>query len=696
MPAPQYSAGTVTPVRDAAPGQQIALGQATQQAGEVAYKTGATIGDRLADMVDDYTVRNALTGALSDTNKILNDPQDGYLHKLGHDAVDGYQAANAAVVKTFKDPLDNLANPIQKQMYTQAMNGHLLSFGKEMFEHNFEQTRGVAIGAAKASADSYLLLAQQNADSRGRLDADGNSTGPFATYINQMHTEVLKAAALNGLNADDAQTVGMLRDQDSQLNKAIILGKLDHHDLQGAQKIYDEERQKLNLTPKDEDELGRFLKGESDKQAGEDGTQRYAIKAITGGDLPVTLQQPMAGGMVNFSGQTPEDKGLNYTAPANTNVMATSDGKVAQLWKDDKNGLSVQVLYPNGSSAILSGFSATQVQPGDNVRSGETLGVSGGDKIHYTMQDAKGNFVDPRSASQPQPDMSAMADPDNWKNAVDAAQNGPEVPQIKKRIIAGLDAMHGYQSAIANQEYEQKLQGATDTYFKNGGYVPPSQLAGLRPEDVYKLQQPLPTKDNVEAQEDFILHPENQTVDWVQKHKLDFTNGTFLSYLQKAQNNDNSPDKEKNASLDATQMDNILYQNHMGNLVNPAKGSADAITAVGLKSRIMDLYTSEQNTTKQPLTRDRKAEIIGQAITDQVSVHGMLWDSNNVPVVGLTDSQAKNAYVTVGTQRVKLAAIPAQDQLQITAALRRTGQQVTQQKIAEYWVKAHNGKVPTF
>jgi hypothetical protein len=53
----------------------------------------------------------------------------------------------------------------------------------------------------------------------------------------------------------------------------------------------------------------------------------------------------------------------------------------------------------------------------------------------------------------------------------------------------------------------------------------------------------------------------------------------------------------------------------------------------------------------------------------------------------------------VGPQKVKLAAIPVRDQIQMTAELHRTGQPVTQQKIAEIWVEAQKrrGKgVPTF
>lgn len=598
--APQYTAPGVAPMSNAAPQQEQALGQATQQTGDLGMKAGATIGDRLAEQVDDAKVTSGITASLSQTNNILYDKDNGYFHKLNQDAMDSYQPAKEAVVKAFQDQLDGLSNPIQQHMFQQRMNLHLLSIGKEMDDHNALQTRGFATSAAKDGADSYMQLALQNSDSRNRVDGDGNLTGPFAMNLFAMHSEVLKTAMLNGLNGDSPQTKALLLAADSELNKGIILKLLDTHNVAAAQKIFDEESAKGNINLRDMEVLGSGLKTETDKQAGEDGTQRYAVKTITGGNTPVTFAPIMAAGSASLAGQNPDDHSLSYAAAANTNVTSPSDGKVAKVWSDDKNGQSVQVLFPNGSNAVLSGLAATQVQPGDSVKSGDTVGVSGGGNVHYAFQDEKGNNTDPRSASQPQPDLSAMSDPDTWKKAVDAAQEGPEAPQIKKRIIAGLDAMHDSYRSMENQEAAQ-LFGKANNFFYGANYdikaIPPSLFSQLKPEQQRQFEnlqtehamqldnqaQFFKTRNETDLLLNFYANPQMITTDNVERALPNLSRPTQLSLMQRAQANEKNPQ----GVIEAQHVNDLVtfYARESGINVNP-KDDPDKQTLLNLKIRV--------------------------------------------------------------------------------------------------------------
>lgn len=457
---------------------------------------------------------------------------------------------------------------------------------------------------------------------------------------------------------------------------------------------------------------------------GNDGTDRKVFTPSgktsegLGSSVPTTLTMPVPGSSINVTSQMGDARpggrvhdGIDIAVPVGTNVLAPADGKVTKVWNDDQfgGGLSMEMQLPNGMTAGFAHLSATNVRVGDQVQQGGQLGLSGktgnatGPVLHYMMKDADGNYVDPRQVSQAQPNKSGFADPNALDTALKALDARDDLDSYqKKQVATQLESIHSHMRSIQTQEYDDNMQTATNAFYASGGdynAIPAAVRLQLRPEDTYKFQQGIPTKDNVDAQQAFILNPANQTVQWVQQHRMDFSNGTYLGYLAKAANDDNSPDKERNAALDNTQMDDILSRNGMWNLAQPTS-DADKQAAVALKSRIMDQFVSQQNASKQPLTRDEKAQIIRQTVSDQVMVHHTIFsDSTNVPVVGLTDSQARNAYAMVGTQKVKLAAIPQADQLQITAALRRTGQPVTQQKIAEYWVAGRtkqNKAVPTF
>jgi murein DD-endopeptidase MepM/ murein hydrolase activator NlpD len=710
-------APNVLPMQNRNPEQVEQLGQTLQQAGGLEFRTGQTIGDRVQEQMDDANTKAAETSFLQSSQSILNDPDKGYFRQQGKNAVDQYQPTQEALVKAGNDAQAGLTNSIQKQMFKQVLQSHLLSFGKQMADYNHGQSVAYAAGESKARADSYQLLSLSAAGSRYQTDENGAPTGDFAKYTKQMEQEVLKTAALSGFDPDSAQAKSMLREQYTALNHAMIAQLLDNHDAYGAKKWFDEQSAAGNIDLRDTAALGNAVKVEYDRQQTIDLADRAISGSLTGGKDPVTLTMPVSGSSINVTAGLGEPRsggrshdGIDIAVPVGTQVTAPAAGKVLKVWNDDKfgGGLSVELQLPNGMTAGFAHLSAANVREGDELQQGSQLGLSGksgnatGPTLHYMMKDADGKYVDPRQVSQPQPNKEGIADPDSLERARQYIMDSDAAPEIKKGAIAQVQTAHSQYRAIQTQQYEDMKQKATDIFFQSGGNynaIPGSIRTQLRPEDAYKFQKGIPTEDDVATQEAFILHPENQTVDWVQRHKMDLSKGTFISYLTKAQNDANSPDKERNAALDNTQMDDILYKNGFENLVNP-KGDDDKAAAVALKSRIMDQFVSEQNSTKTPLTRDRKAQIIRQTVSDQVSVHrSILFDKTAVPVIGLTPDQAQNAYVTVGNQKVKLASIPMQDQMQITGALRRTNQPVTQQNIATYWVEAQKRKgktVPTF
>jgi len=717
-------APNVMPMQNRNPEQLENLGQTLQQAGGMEFRTGQTIGDRVQEQMDDANTKAAETSFLQTSQSILNDPDKGYFRQLGKAAVDQYQPTQEALVKASTDASAGLTNSLQKQMFKQVVQSHLLSFGKQMADYNHGQSVAYSAGESKARADSYQLLSLGAAGSRYQTDESGAPTGDFAKYTKQMEQEVLNTAALSGFDPDSAQAKSMLREQYTALNHSMIAQLLDNHDAAGAKKWFDEQSAAGNIDLRNIASLGNAVKGEYDRQQTIDLADRAIAGALNPSPrvsgqpqgAPITLTMPVSGSSINVTAGLGEPRsggrshdGIDIAVPVGTNVMAPAAGKVTKVWTDDKfgGGLSVEMQLPNGMTAGFAHLSAANVREGDEIQQGVQLGLSGksgnatGPTLHYMMKDADGKYVDPRQVSQPQPNKEGIAEPDALEQARQFIMDSDAAPEIKKGAIAQVQTAHSQYRAIQTQQYEDLKQKATDAFFQSGGNynaIPGAIRTQLRPEDVHKFQQGIPTEDNVQAQEAFILHPENQTVDWVQKHQMDFSKGTFISYLTKAQNDANSPDKERNAALDNTQMDDILAKTGMWNLAQP-KGDTDKQAAVALKSRIMDQFVSEQNSTKTPLTRDRKAEIIKQTISDQVSVHGTFWDNKNKPIIGLNPDDMKNAYVTVGDQKVKLASIPQADQLNITDGLLRRGQPVTQQAIANLWVQQQTRlgkKVPTF
>jgi murein DD-endopeptidase MepM/ murein hydrolase activator NlpD len=718
LPASTFAAPGVAPVENRNPEQIERLGNTLEQAGGLAFRTGQTIGDRVAGQIDDANTKAAETKFLQSAQSILNDPSSGYFRQQGKAALDQYQPTNEALVKAGNDAQAGLTNELQKFQFKQLLQHHLLSFGSQMADYNHSQSVNYSAKESGARADSYRMLALGAADSRYQTDAEGNAAGDFAKNTAVMEAETLKVAALSGFDPQSEQAKAMLREQYTQLNTAMIGRMLDNHDAAGAKKWYDEQLAKGNIDIRGAESLGHAVQGEYDKQTVEDFVDKTVIpSSLSGGKAPTTLALPVPGGSINVTSGLGMPRangrshdGIDIAVPTGTNVLAPADGKVLKVWNDDKfgGGLSMEIQMPNGYVAGFAHLQAANARPGDTVQQGMMVGLSGksgnatGPVLHYVLKDADGKYVDPRNVSQPQPNKEGIADPNALERGLQMISDSDYSPSMKKQMSAYLEAQHGHYRAIENQKYDDVLQSARDSFFSSGGNynaIPGSVRMQLKPEDSFRFQKGLPKEDNVDVQAQFILNPKNQTVDWVNAHRMDFTDSTYLNYLGHAQSVANSSSKELGASLDNAQMDDILYKNGFPNLVSP-KGDDDKATAVALKTQILNQYTSEQNRTGHELTRDQKGQIIRQTIGDKVSIHrSILPDKDSVSAFNLTGDQAQNAYVTVGNQRVKLASIPADDQLQITSALRSKGIPITQQNIASFWVEGQKrrGKtVPTF
>lgn len=130
--------------------------------------------------------------------------------------------------------------------------------------------------------------------------------------------------------------------------------------------------------------------------------------------------------------------GIDLAAPAGTPVAAASDGKVIRAWSDPKGGNSVLIRHPDGKVTGYAHLNDIAVQRGEPVKAGQPIGTVGrtgtatGDNLHFTVRDASGKRIDPRSIpfGEPQASSSASSPPSV------AAASLPPAPAPVERPIA--------------------------------------------------------------------------------------------------------------------------------------------------------------------------------------------------------------------------------------------------------------------
>lgn len=114
-----------------------------------------------------------------------------------------------------------------------------------------------------------------------------------------------------------------------------------------------------------------------------------------------------------------------------------------------------------------------------------------------------------------------------------------------------------------------------------------------------------------------------------------------------------------------------------------------ALRVSTLRDKVETVIGQEQLAKRRELTREEKDTIIRREIDNQVIQHSTFWFDKSVPAMALPGDKKTlaNAYVVVNGNEVKLSSIPATDRAAIIRARKNAGLPVTEQAIAEMWVK---------
>ena len=723
------SAQPVQPMQNAAPGQMEQMGAVTQHLGQET----TDIGLRIQNQLDDAMVKQAETGFLQNAMTITNgdgtDKNPGYLHTRGADAQAQYGNATAALAKAKQDALDGLGSDFQKMMFNKVANQHLTSFGATMADHRFQQVSEYSAKSANDRADTYAQLAANSYKSIGLTDADGNPTGDFNTYWNQAVQEAQTTAKVGfGADPNSPQTQALVKDKTTAIVQGVLSRMMDDHAYPEAKKFYDDQLAKGNIDERVAESMGNAIKTNTDREYITTQTNNYIQAALTGQKSPAQTQnftQPLQGGATvssPFGAPRPGGKthdGVDYAVPVGTQIQAPADGKVLQVWQDDKfgGGLSMRLQHDDGSITGYAHLSAANYKPGDEVTQGQTIGLTGksgnatGPCLHYTMTNPQGQRIDPGSAGQAPTNPQNFTDPGDLSAAIAMAQQNEKDPVLQREIVAQLEAQQRHYRVIDNEDYQTNtLQKATDYYYSHNGSLSgaPSAVTGaLKPEDLYRLSQPLPQTSNTESLFWFATNP-NFTPQDVVNHAGSLSTTDQLSLTREAVSRNLSQDKVQTATIDQKQLESALYQNHMGALIDPTNKSFDLDPAQQManKQRYVEINTDLQSMfddkaaalKRQPTFDEKQGMINNYLMNNSVLVHepGHFTSQNDYSkdklsgYAQLSDSQIPNAYVTVGGERIKLSDIPQQKVQSIQKFLIQRGTPPTWQNIAWWW-KA-NGK----
>lgn len=93
--------------------------------------------------------------------------------------------------------------------------------------------------------------------------------------------------------------------------------------------------------------------------------------------------------------------GIDYGVPMNTFVYTTANGRVVDVWQDEKCGKGLKIQHDDGTYAVYCHLENSLVSTGDKIMAGCAVALSGnsggstGPHLHYGLKNKYDKFIDP-------------------------------------------------------------------------------------------------------------------------------------------------------------------------------------------------------------------------------------------------------------------------------------------------------------
>lgn len=696
-PMSPASAPVVRPMRNGAPGQLQQTGDTLEQAGETAMHVGDTIGDRVQDTMDEASTKAAENQFLQKALPVVAQ----YSSTEGINATQQFEPAAQAIAKARQDARATLTNPIQQQMFDQATNAHVLTFGERMAAHENVQRVQYGKNTALARADNLNQLSTLDVAGRNRVGSD------FSLYAAQSDAEVLHYASLSGIAPDSPQAQELLRRNRTQRDQAVVESLLDSHAYNEAGDFFTEHKGEMDVQAAER--IGSAVKSATDAEQ----VTQYRNQAVqslrkTSGAGP--LSQPIPAATIST---TDGENGIDIHTVAGTSVHAPASGIVTKVWDDPKLGLSAQIALPNGYTATFNNLSAVNYKQGQKITQGQPLGLSGQNFVHYAMTDPKGAYVDPRQAVSAPYDPQNFSTPEDEEKAIAWIDKNVSDPVMQREAENQVRVLANTNRTIQNQQHAAALKQATDYVLDHGGSLagmPTNIKMQLTPEDLegfqakgmqmYHLDQAEKDRAEVPLLAQWNANPKTMTVDAVRQAYAQgkLSDETYLTSLRQAQRLQGSstgatdPAKVQNATIDHSQLTDILELNNLPNLAHPPSGKngvAYQKARASLEIAVRNEIQRQQDNLKRPLTWQEKGKIARDMVIDKVyTSEGVFGGTSGLmPIAAANPQQQQNAMVWVNGRKVKMADIPPKYALAATEDLQANHLPATQANIAAWWMK---------
>jgi hypothetical protein len=632
----------MSPAMAAIPGQQQQqYGQALQQSGNAQ----AQIALDIQKDVNDAATKEADNAAAQAVNTLLHDPKSGYLNTQGKEALERREDAQKYIQDSLDKAGETLTNDMQRRMFTDVARRRLLMAQEQINVHAAAQTKVYNETETTKRIDNSRKDAVANWAlwNTGKVLEDGTKEpNAFSTAKATMLAEANHLAAMKGFGPDSETAKSLRLGQTTTLHGDILNTMLAADKTKEAKEYYEKNSEEIDPEKRDD-----FKKALNTAGVAEESIKLARAMSIMNNGQSLVQQREELDQMLEKGDITAATHSatmqqlvqLHTIKKAEQSEQTAGQATNLELSLKGKGGLTSQLTTLD--TMFKNGQITAEVR--DNTRQ----------RLEHNYQLQK--------AVQAEGEKSIIGNATDWF----VQHPGANILDFQKANPGAYNALknNGHLSGIVSFARANKVD--TDPAVWASVMTNQQELKSMTPTDIYNKY----------------------------RLKLDDAHLDRLYAMNAALNG--SKDEQHLSIMSTSEMvkDSAV---RMGVLPASGKPGDSQSKAFNEFQNQIDAKVAAFETTtlqgKRKASQEELKKILQEVEMDKVYQRRTFMPDKQVPLITVPANEMGSAYVKIGPDEVPLAAIPAGQRALIIPALRRAGKPITEENIADFWVRGGKKK----
>ena len=609
--AQPFAAPGVESMKNFAPEQISKAGAAQQASGQSMMK----IGEMLQDQIDDANTKAADSWYTAQAQRILFDPQQGYLNSIGLSAKDGYIPTKEKLVEIRQKAESALTNEVQKKMFASVAARHEINFGTQMDNHAVKQIRVYAAGESEAREKRYIDLAITDPVKRAEN---------IATAVGEADSR----ADLLMLPKDSAQRKEMVKNVYQSVHVGIANELINNNKFIEAKGYLDKAMKDEQMDVKTYQTMTRQV----------DAGYRKQKATVTGDAIFDSNQAPAssdAASVIDFVINKNEGHAIVENDAGKGPTKFGINGKSNGLSDDQVKNLTLDKARDIYRKKYWNAIDADNLDPSMRAMAFDTAVNQGVDTAKRLLKDSGGDVTKFAQLRREAYTKLVQSNPEKyqqyekgWMARVDRMESiatgktrslssmlaeTDSIPDLEDREMTRTRIKNRWQEteSVATQDYQEKLTKAQDiAYSKEGGWtdVPPNIWADLKQADKAQLMNRPKNSDS----NTLLMLQQNPSL-WVpgkiEKFRGLLSESDYRQFVAKGTGPDGAS-KILEATIDQEQMKDQLLKAGLKDLISPKKDSSDEKERITLNAAFERAINVEQIAKGRKLSMDEKNALL--------------------------------------------------------------------------------------